>query len=300
MRIMVTGSTGQLGHDVAAELRSRGTCVLAADRGELDITDREAVRAYIDAYRPETVIHCAAYTAVDPAETSPTACALVNRDATGYIADVCGDLGIKLIYISTDYVFDGSGTTPYETDHETGPLNEYGRSKLEGEKLVQQLCPKHFIVRTSWVFGAYGRGNFVKTVLRLADTKDKITVVTDQVGSPTYSRDLAVLLADMAETEKYGTYHATNEEFCSFYEFAREIVSMSGKTLDVEPTTSLRYGAPANRPCNSRLSKRSLDEAGFQRLPTWQNALARYLKELDAVKEAEASAQRLHRVAGRV
>lgn len=290
MRILVTGSSGQLGHDVVEEIKSRDLSVFAADRNDLDVTDHTAVATYLDACRPDAVIHCAAYTAVDAAESEKTACRLVNTEAAGNIAEVCGKLGIKMLYVSTDYVFDGSGTEPFETDHETGPLNVYGITKRDGEELVKQLCPKHFIVRTSWVFGNYGR-NFVKTILRLADTRDKISVVSDQIGSPTYTRDLAKLLTDMVQTEKYGTYHATNEEYCSFYEFAKEIVGSAGKSLEIVPTTTEEYGAAADRPHNSRLSKQSLTDAGFERLPTWQNALARFIKEEEKIEKKAAAAK---------
>ncbi|MBQ1545885.1 MAG: dTDP-4-dehydrorhamnose reductase [Clostridia bacterium] len=281
MRVMVTGSTGQLGYDTSAYLRAQGVAILAADRKELDLTDAESVKAYVDAYRPDAVIHCAAYTAVDAAETERTACELVNASATRTLAEICGKLGIKLVYISTDYVFDGSGTEPHETDETPAPLNVYGRTKLAGEEAVRELCPKHFIVRTSWVFGAHGN-SFVKTILRLAETKDEIKVVDDQIGSPTYTKDLAPLLGKMIKTRKYGTYHATNEGVCSFCEFAREIVKEAGKDLTVLPTTTEEYGAKADRPRNSRLSKKSLDEAGFDRLPPWKDALHRFLEETQA------------------
>jgi len=281
VRIMVTGSTGQLGYDTAAELRAHGHSVLAADRGELDLTDEMAVRAYLDAYRPDAVIHCAAYTAVDQAEQERTACEQINVYATRTLADVCGKLGIKLVYVSSDYVFAGTGTEPHEVGDPTGPRNVYGRTKLEGELLVEKLCPKHFIVRTSWVFGMHGR-SFVRTILRLAEDRDEIKVVDDQIGSPTYTKDLARLLCQMVETDKYGTYHATNEGECSFYDFAREIIEQSGRELSILPTTTEEYGSVADRPRNSRLSKRSLDEAGFDRLPHWQDALHRFLDEFAA------------------
>ena len=279
MRVMVTGSTGQLGYDTSAYLRAQGAAILAADRKELDLTDAESVKAYVDAYRPDAVIHCAAYTAVDAAETERTACELVNASATRTLAEICGKLGIKLVYISTDYVFDGSGTEPHETDETPAPLNVYGRTKLAGEEAVRELCPKHFIVRTSWVFGAHGN-SFVKTILRLAETKDEIKVVDDQIGSPTYTKDLAPLLGKMIKTCKYGTYHATNEGFCSWADLAIETFRQAGVKVEVERVTSDKFPTKATRPHNSRLSKEALDQAGFARLPRWQDAVGRYLIEL--------------------
>mgnify|MGYP002870075957 CR=1 FL=1 len=200
-------------------------------------------------------------------------------DKTEEIAEICKEIDAKMIYISTDYVFGGDGKTPYEVHDEKKPVNVYGRSKLLGEDAVNAIVEKHFIVRTSWVFGINGN-NFIKTMLRLAETKDKIGVVNDQIGSPTYTVDLAKLLADMMATEKYGTYHATNEGFCSWAEFTREIFKQAGLDAEVDGIPTVEYPTPARRPFNSRLSKKSLDDAGFERLPTWQDALERYLIEL--------------------
>ncbi|MBR6479401.1 MAG: dTDP-4-dehydrorhamnose reductase [Clostridia bacterium] len=283
MKVLVTGVSGQLGYDVAKELKRRGHKVLAPKRDSLDLLDQVGIIQYFEYNKFDAVIHCAAYTAVDKAQEEKELCSNVNVSATRVIAKQCASRDIPLLYVSTDYVFPGTGSEPYETGDRKGPLQEYGISKLAGEEMVKSLCKKYYIVRTSWVFGKNGR-NFVRTVLRLADLKDRISVVDDQVGSPTYTKDLAPLLCDMIESDKYGVYHATNEGFCSFYEFACEIISQSGKSLEIKPTTTDKYNAPAKRPLNSRLSKKSLDDAGFSRLPDWHDALSRYLTEL-GIKE---------------
>ena len=221
----------------------------------------------------------AAYTAVDKAEDDRDTCRKVNVDGTRNIAIACEKIGAKLVYISSDYVFGGSGTQPLEIDAPKDPQNIYGITKLGGEEEAKK-CQKHFIVRTSWVFGING-GNFVKTMLRLADSHEKLTVVDDQTGSPTYTPDLARLICDMIKTEKYGTYHASNEGYCTWAEFAKEIMRQAGKATEIVPCTTAEYPAKAKRPENSRLSKKCLDDAGFDRLPPWQDALARFLKELD-------------------
>lgn len=280
MSIFVTGVGGQLGHDVIAELYSRGLDYIAPSHDELDLCDKGAVLEFFNSNDIDAVMHCAAYTAVDKAESEPDLCNRINADATAFLAECCAERDIPLMYISTDYVFPGSGSLPYDVDDPKGPLQVYGKSKLLGESAVLAACSKYFIVRVSWVFGSNG-GNFVKTILRLASERDSISVVADQVGSPTYTRDLAVLLCSMIVTKSYGIYHATNEGFCSFYDFACEIVRLSGSTLDVVSITSDQYAAAAARPLNSRLSKSSLDVAGFNRLPTWQDALSRYLKEIN-------------------
>ncbi len=283
MKILVTGITGQLGHDVMAELAARGHEAVGATRQDMPLTDFPALRAHLMRVRPDAVIHCAAYTAVDRAEEEKTACMIVNGGATREIAAACRDLSAKLLYLSTDYVFPGTGDGFYEPDDEKGPQNAYGLSKLAGEEAIEELLTRYFIVRISWVFGVNGK-NFVKTMLRLAETHDALTVVDDQVGSPTYTRDLARLLVDMVESEKYGVYHATNEGVCSWAEFAKEIFRQAGKDTTVTPVPSSAYPTPAKRPKNSRLSKDCLDAAGFCRLPPWQDALARYLEELKALK----------------
>lgn len=279
MKVLVTGVTGQLGHDCVQELQSRGIEALGVASRDFSLTDAEAVRAYLLSYSPDAVIHCAAYTAVDKAEDEQETCEAVNAGGTRNIAEACRELGCKLIYISTDYVFPGTGETAYGTESEKSPCNAYGLSKLHGEQVVQELLQKYFIVRISWVFGVNGR-NFIRTMLKLAENHDKLTVVSDQVGSPTYTRDLARLLADMVQTEKYGVYHATNEGYCSWAELAAETFRQAGREVTVEPVPSTAYPAKALRPKNSRLSKASLDGAGFERLPRWQDAVGRYLIEL--------------------
>ncbi len=281
MKVLVTGVGGQLGFDVVNELESRGHEAVGVDIQEMDITDAVSVNRVIKAAAPDAVIHCAAYTAVDAAEDNEELCRRVNADGTQNIANVCRDLDIKMIYISTDYVFGGQGERPWEPDDEREPQSVYGRTKYEGELAVQNTLEKYFIVRIAWVFGINGK-NFIKTMLKLSQTHDTIRVVNDQFGSPTYTFDLAKLLADMVETEKYGVYHATNEGVCSWYEFACAIFEKAGlgDKMTVIPVTTAEYGAKAARPFNSRMSKEKLTENGFQRLPSWQDALERYLEAL--------------------
>lgn len=279
MRILVTGASGQLGYDVERELERRGIEHLGTSSRELDITDREAVERLMAAYRPDAAIHCAAYTKVDLAEDEPERCWAVNADGTRNMAAACRKTGAKLLYISTDYVFPGAGERSYETGDPTGPVNTYGRSKLAGELAVQSLLEKYFIVRISWVFGKNGN-NFVKTMLRLAETKAELSVVCDQIGSPTYTADLAPLLCDMVQTERYGVYHATNEGTCAWSEFAEAIFELAGRQVVVHPIPTSAYPTRAVRPLNSRMSKECLHSNGFQELPEWKNALARYLKEI--------------------
>lgn len=278
MKVFVTGVKGQLGHDVVNELEKRGHTAIGVDIEEMDITDKDAVKRVITQASPEAVIHCAAYTAVDAAEEQAELCHRVNGLGTENIAEVCKELNCKLMYISTDYVFNGQGTRPWEPDDERAPLNVYGQTKYEGELAVEAL-EKYFIVRIAWVFGVNGK-NFIKTMLNLGKTRDHLTVVDDQVGSPTYTYDLARLLVDMIETEKYGRYHATNEGVCSWYEFACEIFKKAGIEITVSPVSSNEYPAKAKRPQNSRMDKSKLKEMGFKPLPTWQDALERYLKEI--------------------
>ena len=280
MKVLVTGVKGQLGFDVMNELKRRGYEAIGVDIEEMDITDPYSVNLVITQAAPDVVIHCAAYTAVDAAEDNEAVCRKVNAEGTENIARVCRTLDCKMIYISTDYVFDGKGTRPWEPDDERHPLNVYGQTKYEGELAVQKYLTKYFIVRIAWVFGKNGK-NFIKTMLNLAKTHDTITVVNDQFGSPTYTYDLARLLVDMAETDKYGIYHATNEGICSWYEFACEIFRQAGVDIQVIPVTAAEYRAKAKRPENSRMSKEKLTENGFERLPSWQDALGRYLKELE-------------------
>ena len=292
MRVFVTGVKGQLGHDVMNELEKRGHEGYGVDIDEMDITDEAAVSRVITEAAPEAVIHCAAWTAVDLAEDDDKVekVRAVNAKGTEYIAKVCRKLDIPMMYISTDYVFNGKGRHFWEPDDlNREPINVYGRTKYEGELAVENNLEKYFIVRIAWVFGVNGK-NFIKTMLNLGKTREKLTVVCDQIGSPTYTFDLARLLVDMIETDKYGRYHATNEGICSWYEFACEIFRQAeamGRSeydeehLEVEPVLSKDYAAKAVRPANSRMSKEKLTEKGFERLPTWQDALHRYLQEIE-------------------
>lgn len=280
MKVLVTGVKGQLGYDVVKELEKRGLKAVGVDIEEMDITDAASVDAVIKEANPDAVIHCAAYTAVDAAEDNVELCRKVNADGPRNIARVCKELDIKMIQISTDYVFNGVGERPWEPEDKGEPKSVYGLTKYEGELAVREILEKYFIVRIAWVFGVNGK-NFVKTMINLGKTRDKLTVVCDQFGSPTYTYDLAKLLVDMVQTEKYGVYHATNEGFCNWYEFACEIFRQTGIEVEVAPVTSDQYPTKAKRPENSRMSKEKLTENGFDRLPDWQDALARYLKEIE-------------------
>ena len=280
MKIIVTGAKGQLGTDVVAQLEANGITAIAADLQELDITDAAAVEKFIASSGAQGVIHCAAFTNVDAAESETDICRKINYEGTLNLALSCEKHGLKLLYTSTDYVFSGEGSEPFETFSPKMPCNFYGISKLEGEKAVEQNCSRHFIVRISWVFGENGK-NFVKTMLRLAKERSEITVVCDQIGSPTYTKDLAKLLCEMIAGEKYGVYHATNEGICSWAEFAQTIMEYSGNETKIIPVTSAEYKSVAARPSNSRLSKKSLDENGFERLPPWQDALRQFLKNVN-------------------
>ena len=307
MKVFVTGVCGQLGHDCVNELLGRGHEVTGSDLQEayagiqdgspvvsapyrqLDITDRDAVRRVIGEVRPDAVFHCAAWTAVDAAEEEENREKVdrINHLGTAYIAEAVRDAGAKMIYISTDYVFDGKGERPWEPDDQCyAPLNVYGQSKLDGEKAVSSILEKYFIVRIAWVFGLNGK-NFIRTMIRVGKTHDTVRVVNDQIGTPTYTLDLARLLADMAETEKYGFYHATNSEtepggYISWYDFCREFYRQYGLETKVIPVTTAEYGlSKAARPANSRLDKSKLARAGFTPLPDWKDAVARYLKEAE-------------------
>ncbi len=279
MKVLVTGVKGQLGHDVVNELKKRGHEPVGVDIDEMDITDSESVNRVIGDANPDAVVHCAAYTAVDAAEDNVDLCRRVNRDGTQNIANVCKKLDCKMVYISTDYVFNGQGTRMWEPDDDREPLNMYGLTKYEGELAVENTLEKYFIVRIAWVFGVNGK-NFVKTMLNLAKTHDSLTVVNDQFGSPTYTYDLSRLLVDMIETEKYGKYHATNEGICNWYEFACEIFKTAGIDIKVSPVSAAEYAAKAKRPENSRMSKQKLTDMGFEHLPSWQDALTRYIETL--------------------
>ena len=303
MKVFVTGVAGQLGHDVMNELHSRGyegigtdiapeysgiqdhTAVTQMPYVQMDITDKEAVEKIITDLKPDVVVHCAAWTAVDMAEDDDKVekVRAINAGGTDNIAKVCKKIGAKMVYLSTDYVFDGQGEKPWEPDcKDYKPLNIYGQTKLEGELAVSSQLEKYFIVRIAWVFGVNGK-NFIKTMLNVGKNHDTVRVVNDQIGTPTYTLDLARLLVDMIETEKYGYYHATNEGgYISWYDFTCEIYKQAGYQTKVIPVSTAEYGASkAARPFNSRLDKKKLIEAGFQPLPTWQDALTRYLKTIE-------------------
>ena len=280
MKVLVTGAKGQLGTDLMNELAKRGIEGIGVDVEEMDITDAEACRRVIKASGADAVIHCAAYTAVDAAEDNVELCRRINGEGTRNVAQACKEADVKLMYISTDYVFDGQGTRPWEPDDERHPLNVYGQTKYEGELAVEELSDKYFIVRIAWVFGVAGK-NFIKTMLRLGKERGAVSVVDDEVGSPTYTYDLARLLVDMIQTDKYGRYHATNEGLCSWYEFAKEIFRQAGMDVPVTPVSSSEFPAKATRPSNSRMSKEKLSDNGFERLPAWQDALGRFLKEIE-------------------
>ncbi|MCI8835712.1 MAG: dTDP-4-dehydrorhamnose reductase [Ruminococcus sp.] len=294
MKVLVTGVKGQLGYDVVQELEKRNHEAVGVDIEEMDITDRNAVEQVLKETAPDAVIHCAAWTAVDAAEDEDKKdkVRLVNAAGTRNIAEVCKEMQQKLLYLSTDYVFDGQGTKPWEPDCKAyQPLNVYGQTKLEGEKAVSELLDKYFIVRIAWVFGKNGK-NFIRTMLNLGKNHDEIRVVNDQIGTPTYTFDLARLLVDMIETEKYGYYHVTNEGgYISWYDFTKEIFRQAESLgyqqyspghVKVIPVTTAEYGASkAARPFNSRLDKSKLREKGFTPLPDWKDALARYLKSIE-------------------
>lgn len=285
MKVLVTGVKGQLGYDVVGELTKRGHEAVGVDIDEMDITDAESVAKVIGEAAPDAVIHCAAWTAVDAAEDEENISKVraVNVDGTRNIAEICKKLNCRMVYISTDYVFNGQGSEPWQPDcKEYSPLNVYGQSKLDGELAVSEILEKYFIVRIAWVFGKNGN-NFIKTMLNIGKKYPELRVVCDQIGTPTYTNDLARLLVDMVETEKYGYYHATNEGgYISWYDFACEIFRQAGYDTKVNPVTTEEYGiSKAARPFNSRLDKSKLIENGFEPLPPWQDALARYLKEIE-------------------
>ena len=279
MKLLVTGVKGQLGHDVVKECEKRGITAIGVDIEEMDITDAAACEKVIKEAKVDAVIHCAAYTAVDAAEDNIELCRKINAEGTENIVKVCRELNIKMMYFSTDYVFNGKGDRPWKTDDERSPLNVYGQTKYEGELAVENSLEKYFILRIAWVFGVNGK-NFIKTMLRLGKEKGAVSVVNDQIGSPTYTADLAVLAVDMIQTDKYGTYHATNEGLCSWYEFACQIFNEANMDVKVTPVSSDAFPAKAKRPSNSRMDKNKLTENGFSPLPGWQDALKRYLKEI--------------------
>lgn len=278
MKVLVTGVKGQLGFDVCKELDKRNIENKGIDRDDCDITDEQAVLSYIKNYAPDVVVHCAAYTAVDRAEDEKEICYNVNVKGTEYIARVCKEIDAKMVYISTDYVFEGVGDKAYEVQDNTAPDNTYGITKYQGEEAVRKILSKYFIIRISWVFGINGN-NFINTMMKLGESRSELNVVADQIGSPTYTYDTAPLICDMIATEKYGTYHATNEGYCSWADLAEYIFSVTGQKVLVHHIKSEEYPTKASRPKNSRLSKASLDKAGFKRLPDWQDAVKRYINE---------------------
>ena len=279
MKVLVTGASGQLGFDCVKELERRHIAVRGVNSKDFPLTDFAVMQQYLLDYKPDAVIHCAAYTAVDKAEEEAAACEAVNVIGTRNLAKLCHEIDAKLLYISTDYVFAGDGDKFYEPQDEKKPQNVYGLSKLKGEQAVAAELEKYFIVRISWVFGINGN-NFIRTMLNLSKTHTELNVVNDQIGSPTYTSDLAVLLADIIQSDKYGIYHATNEGTCSWADFAREIFKQARKAVKVNDVPATAYPTKAKRPYNSRLSKACLDKAGFKRLPAWQDAVKRYLQEL--------------------
>lgn len=291
MKYLITGASGQLGYDVKRDLLGRGVAeadIATPRAAEMDIADAEAVENYVENFRPDVIIHCAAYTNVDGAESDAEVCRKVNVDGTKNLVKAAEKVDAKIIYISTDYVFDGENPEPYEVDAEPNPQSVYGQTKYEGELAVQKY-PKHFIVRTAWVFGVNGK-NFIKTMLKVAEGRTEVSVVDDQFGSPTYTVDLARFLVDLSESDKYGTYHATNEGFCSWADFTEEIYRAAGVDTKVKKVSTEEYaeiaGHPqAKRPYYSKLSKDSIENNGFVRLPSWQDATERYIAELK--KEGE-------------
>ncbi len=278
MKILVTGIKGQLGYDIVKLLNEKSIECVGVDIDDFDLTSEKDVRNYILNYSPTSVIHCAAYTAVDKAEDNKEICYNVNVSGVSHISKVCAEIGASLMYFSTDYIFDGKKDSSFEIYDAPNPINYYGYTKYQGELKVMEALKNYFILRISWVFGLNGN-NFIKTMLKLSSEKEHIDVVNDQIGSPTYTRDLANLVIDMIQTKKYGIYHASNENFCSWYDFACEIFKESNINIAVNPITSDKFITKAKRPFNSRLSKKSLTENGFSLLPTWQDAVKRYLEE---------------------
>lgn len=283
MKVLVTGVKGQLGHDVVTELERRGHEAVGVDIEEMDITDKSSVDKVVTSVIPDAVVHCAAWTAVDAAEDAAEKVEAVNATGTRYIAEACKKIDCKMVYISTDYVFNGEGIEPWKPDcKDYAPLNVYGKSKLDGEIAVSSVLNKYFIIRIAWVFGLNGK-NFVKTMIRAGRTHDEVRVVCDQIGTPTYTPDVAKLIVDMLGTDRYGYYHATNEGgFVSWFDFTKEIYRQAGLKTKVIPVTTAEYGlSKAKRPYNSRLDKSKLTENGFDLLPPWQDALERFLKEAE-------------------
>ncbi len=286
MKFLITGASGQLGYDVKLELLNRGYYdILSPSSSAMDLRNKDSVRDTILDYKPDVVFHCAAYTAVDKAEDERELCSDVNINGTKYIVDACSEVGAKLIFISTDYVFDGSKDGFYLEDDKVSPINYYGKTKWLAEENVRGY-DNHIITRISWVFGINGN-NFVKTMLKLSDTRDEISVVSDQIGSPTYTKDLSKVLVDMALSDKKGTYHVTNDGTCSWYEFAKYIFESNNIDIVVNPIKTSDYPTKAKRPHNSRMSKEKLMNDGFSMLPDWKDAVDRYNKELIKVRKKD-------------
>ena len=280
MKVLVTGVNGQLGYDIVKELEKRGHQAVGVDRKEMDLTSTEQIKECIENVNPEAIIHCAAYTAVDKAEDEEELCTRVNAIATKEIAEHAKVLDIPMIYISTDYVFDGTKNGEYTEDDIPNPINVYGKTKHQGEVYVQEILEKYYIVRISWVFGENGN-NFIDTMLRLSKERDSLNVINDQVGSPTYTKDLAVLLVDMIQADKYGIYHATNERYCTWYEFAKEIFKISNIDIKVNPINTSEYPTKAKRPMNSKMNKDKLNINGFIKLRAWKDALKDYIETIN-------------------
>ena len=279
LKFMVTGVNGQLGHDVMLKLKEMNFDVIGVGRDEFDITDKYQVNNYILKEKPNVIIHCAAYTAVDKAEDEKDICYAVNVDGTKAIVEAAKKINSKIVYVSTDYVFDGLGENPHLEEEETSPVNYYGYTKEQGERIVKELIDSYFIVRTSWLYGLNGN-NFVKTMLKLAESRNEINVVSDQIGAPTYTKDLAEFIVNLVQTNNYGTYHGVNEDYCSWYEFAKLIFAKSGIDMKVNSISTDDYPTKAKRPMNSKLSKENTDRAGIKRLPNWEEALTRFIEEL--------------------
>lgn len=279
IKVLVTGVKGQLGYDVVKRLNQLGIVNIGVDIDDFDITDKQQTEEYILNYKPDIVVHCAAYTAVDKAEEDKDKCYAINVDGTKNIAEACKKIDAKMVYISTDYVFDGKGEEPHHEDKLTNPVNYYGYSKEQGEQVVKKILDKYFIIRTSWVYGQNGN-NFVKTMLKLAESRNELNVINDQIGAPTYTPDLAVLICDMIQTTNYGIYHGVNEGYCSWFYFAVAILEKANIDIKINAIPTSEYPTKAKRPLNSRLSKGRLDENGFARLPDWKDALDRYFIEI--------------------
>ncbi|HFI0142927.1 TPA: dTDP-4-dehydrorhamnose reductase [Streptococcus suis] len=279
LKFMVTGVNGQLGYDVMMQLKEMNFDVIAPRRDEFDLTNKDQVEKYMIKEKPDVIIHCAAYTTVDKAEDEKDLCYLVNVEGTRVVVEAAKEINARVVYISTDYVFDGLGQAPHAEENETNPVNYYGYSKEQGEKIVRELIDKHFIVRTSWVYGSNGN-NFVRTMLKLAESRNEINVVSDQIGAPTYSKDLADFIINLVMTNQYGIYHGVNEGYCSWYEFAKTIFEKSGIEMKINPISTKEYPTKAARSLNSKLSKRNTDKAGINRLPHWEDAFSRFISEL--------------------